>query len=296
MDLDDLRTFVEVADAGGVSPGARRLGISKSIVSRRLARLEEALGVQLLARTTRGAALTMAGASFREHAARIMSEINTAQEAILPEGDVRGLLRVAAPLSFGPTHLAPVLAELARRHPLLHVHAAYSDRFVDLVGEGFDVAVRLGILPDSSLVARRICAIHGKFVVSPDYLAAHGAPQTPDDLLSHEALMQGTESWRLVDRGKPIVLRPRGRFKADNGAALLAAALAGLGVAALPDFLIDAHVDSGALIPVLSNYPLPEAGMFVVRPPGDFPTRKVKVLTDILVEYLAASRHSRPRR
>ena len=290
MDLDDLRTFVEVADAGGVSPGARRLGISKSIVSRRLARLEEALGVQLLSRTTRGAALTEAGASFREHAARIMSEINTAQEAILPEGDVRGLLRVAAPLSFGPTHLAPVLAELARRHPLLHVHAAYSDRFVDLVGEGFDVAVRLGILPDSSLVARRICAIHGKFVVSPDYLAAHGAPQTPDDLLSHEALMQGTESWRLVDRGKPIVLRPRGRFKADNGAALLAAALAGLGVAALPDFLIDAHVDSGALIPVLSNYPLPEAGMFVVRPPGDFPTRKVKVLTDILVEYFTHTR------
>jgi DNA-binding transcriptional LysR family regulator len=290
MDLDDLRTFVEVADAGGVSPGARRLGISKSIVSRRLARLEEALGVQLLSRTTRGAALTEAGKSFREHAVRIISEINTAREAISPEGDVRGLLRVAAPLSFGPTHLAPVLAELARRHPLLHVHAAYSDRFVDLVGEGFDVAVRLGILPDSNLVARRICAIHGKFVVSPDYLAAHGAPQTPDDLLSHEALMQGTESWRLVDRGRPIVLHPRGRFKADNGAALLAAALAGLGVAALPDFLIDAHVDSGALIPVLSNYPLPEAGMFVVRPPGDFPTRKVKVLTDILVEYFTHTR------
>jgi DNA-binding transcriptional LysR family regulator len=183
-----------------------------------------------------------------------------------------------------------VLAELARRHPLLHVHAAYSDRFVDLVGEGFDAAVRLGILPDSNLVARRICSIRGKFVVSPDYLAAHGAPQTPGDLLTHEALMQGTESWRLVDRGKPIVLRPRGRFKADNGAALLAAALAGLGVAALPDFLIDAHVDSGALIPVLTNYPLPEAGMFVVRPPGDFPTRKIRELTDILVEYFAHTR------
>jgi len=290
VDLEDLRTFVEVADAGGVSPGARRLGLSKSIVSRRLARLEEALGVQLLSRTTRGAALTEAGASFREHAARITSEIDTAQEAISPEGDVRGLLRVAAPLSFGPTHLAPVLAELARRHPLLHVHAAYSDRFVDLVGEGFDAAVRVGNLPDSNLVARRICSIQGKFVVSPDYLAAYGAPQTPDDLLTHEALMQGTESWRLVDHGKPIVLRPRGRFKADNGAALLAAALAGLGVAALPDFLIDAHVDSGALIPVLTNYPLPEAGMFVVRPPGDFPTRKIMQLTDILVEYFAHTR------
>ena len=290
MDLEDLRTFVEVADAGGVSPGARRLGISKSIVSRRLARLEEALGVQLLSRTTRGAALTEAGASFREHAVRVAAEIEAAQDAISPEGDLRGLLRVAAPLSFGPTHLAPVLAELACRHPLLHVHAAYSDRFVDLVGEGFDAAVRLGLLRDSNLVARRICPIHGRFVASPAYLAAHGTPQTPDDLLSHEALMQGTESWRLVNRGRTIVLRPRGRFKADNGAALLAAALAGLGVAALPDFLTEPHVASGALKPVLTDYPPLEAGMFVVRPPGDFPPRKVRALTEILLEYFGTAR------
>jgi DNA-binding transcriptional LysR family regulator len=290
VDLEDLRTFVEVADAGGVSPGARRLGVSKSIVSRRLARLEEALGVQLLSRTTRGAALTEAGATFREYSVRIASEIEAAQEAISPKGDVRGLLRVAAPLSFGPTHLAPVFAELARRHPLLHVHAAYSDRFVDLVGEGFDAAVRLGFLRDSNLVARRICAIHGRFVASPSYIAKHGAPQTPDDLLSHEALMQGTESWRLVDRGKTVVLRPRGRFKADNGAALLAAALAGLGVATLPDFLVETHVASGALKPVLTNYPPPDAGLFVVRPPGDFPPRKVSVLTEILFEYFGTAK------
>src|SRR5216684_8914882 len=133
MDLEDLQTFVEVADAGGVSPAARRLGVAKSIVSRRLLRLEEELGVQLLARTTRGAALTEAGATFREHAARVCAEIDLARETILPAGDLRGRLRIAAPLSFGPTHSAPVFAELARRHPLLHVHASYSDRFVDLV-------------------------------------------------------------------------------------------------------------------------------------------------------------------
>jgi DNA-binding transcriptional LysR family regulator len=285
MVLEDLRTFVEVADAGGVSPGARRLGLSKSIVSRRLVRLERELGVQLLSRTTRGAALTEAGATFREHAARVAAELDAAQQAISPEGDVRGLLRIASPLSFGPTHLGPVLAELARRHPLLHVHASYSDRFVDLVDEGFDAAVRLGYLADSSLVARRICTLHGKFVASPGYVAKHGAPQTPDDLLSHEALMQGTESWRFVNRGKTITLSPRGRFKADNGEALLAAALAGLGVAALPDFMIDAHVASGALTPVLTDYPPPEAGLFVLRPPGQFSPRKVGVLTDILIEY-----------
>src|SRR5882672_8207106 len=162
LDVDDLQTFVEVADAGGVSSAARRLGVSKSIVSRRLLRLETELGIQLVARTTRGAALTEAGVTFREHAARVCAEIDIARETILPAGDLRGRLRIAAPLTFGPTHLAPVLAELARRHPLLHVHACYSDRFVDLVGEGFDCAVRVGYLQDSNLIARLVGPIHGR--------------------------------------------------------------------------------------------------------------------------------------
>ena len=285
MRLQDLQVFIEVADAGGVSPGARRLGISKSIVSRRIARLEDVLGVQLVSRTTRGATLTEAGVTFRNHAIQIIAELNAAQDAISPEGELHGLLRVAAPLSFGPMHLAPVLAELAKRHPMLRVYASYSDRFVDLVEEGFDAAIRLGYLPDSNLVARRICALGGKFVASPDYVERCGAPRTPDELLDHEALMQSTEVWRFVDRGKLIALRPHGRFKADNGEALLAAALAGLGVAALPNFLIEPHLMSGALVPVLINYPPPEAGLFVVRPPGQFPPRKVRALTDILIEY-----------
>jgi len=145
--------------------------------------------------------------------------------------------------------------------------------------------VRVGFLPDSSLVARRIRVIHGKYVASVSYVATHGAPQTPDDLLTHEALMQGTEIWRFMNRGKPIHRHPRGRFKADNGEALLAAALAGLGVAGLPDFLIDPHVASGALVPVLTDYAPPDAGLYVVRPPGDQAPRKVRVLTDILFEY-----------
>src|SRR5437660_44006 len=125
LDLEDLQTFVEVADAGGVSPAARRLGVSKSIVSRRLSRMEAELGIQLLVRTTRGAALTEAGTTFREHAARVCAEIDVARETISPAGELRGRLRIAAPLSFGPTHLAPVFAKLARRHPLLSVHAFY---------------------------------------------------------------------------------------------------------------------------------------------------------------------------
>jgi DNA-binding transcriptional LysR family regulator len=285
MEIQDLQTFVEVADAGGVSPAARRLGVAKSIVSRRLLRLESELGVQLLARTTRGAALTEAGATFREHAARICSEMDLALETVAPSGDLRGLLRIAAPLSFGPIHLAPVFAAMARRHPLLHVHTYYSDRFVDIVGEGFDCAVRVGHLTDSNLKARRVVAFCGRVVASPDYIRAHGAPETPDELLGHQALMQGTESWRFLDGGKTVSVHPQGRFKADNGSALMAAALAGLGVAMLPEFLVAEHVASGALVEVMTRYPIPEAGIYVVRPPGQHPPRKIRVLTELLIEH-----------
>ncbi|PZQ16470.1 MAG: LysR family transcriptional regulator [Rhodanobacter denitrificans] len=284
MDIEDLRTFVEVADAGGVSPAARRLGVSKSIVSRRLGRLEAELGVLLLARTTRGAALTEAGLTFRDHAARACAEMDAAREAILPAGDLRGRLRVAAPLTFGPTHFAPVLADMARRHPQLHVHTVYSDRFVDLIGEGFDCAIRVGYLQDSNLVARCVGPLYGKLVASPDYVAAHGAPETPDELADHQALMQGTERWQFMDGDAIVTVHPRGRFKADNGTALIAAALAGLGIAWLPDGLTDEHVASGALVPVMPRYPPPPAGIYVIRPPGQYPTRKVRVLTDLLIE------------
>ncbi|MBB6307948.1 LysR family transcriptional regulator [Xanthobacter tagetidis] len=285
MDIEELRTFVEVADAGGVSAAALRLGVAKSVVSRRLFRLEADLGVQLLARTTRGAALTEAGSTFRDYAARVCAEIEVARETILPAGDLRGRLRVAVPLSFGPNHFAPILAEMARRHPQLQVHACYGDRFVDLVTEGYDCAIRVGYLPDSNLVARRVGPIFGKFVASPDYVAARGAPETPPDLAGHEALMQGTESWQLMDGDSIVTVRPQGRFKADNGTALAAAAAAGLGIACLPDCLTDHYIASGALVPVLARHPPPPAGAYVVRPPGQHPARKIRVLTDLLIEY-----------
>ncbi|UPJ69249.1 LysR family transcriptional regulator [Bradyrhizobium sp. 191] len=285
MDIEDIRTFVEIADAGGISSAAARLGVAKSIVSRRLLRLEAELGVQLLARTTRGAALTEAGVTFRDHAARVGAEIDAAREAILPAGDLRGRLRVAVPLSFGPTHFAPILAEMARRHPHLQIHTCYSDRFVDLVAEGYDCAIRIGYLQDSNLIARRLGPIHGKLLASPDYIKAHGSPESPEELVAHEALMQGTEAWQLMDGDKIITVRPQGRFKADNGTALLAAATAGLGIAYLPDRLTHEYVTSGALVPVMTRYPPPPAGAYVIRPPGQHPARKIRVLTEVLIEY-----------
>lgn len=284
FDLEDLRIFLEVADTGGVTPAARRLGISKSMVSRCVARLEQELGAQLLSRSTRGASLTEEGSTFREHALRITGELEAARDAISPDGDVRGRLRISAPLSLGPMYLGPILAELARRHPRLHVHTVYTDRIVDLVTEGFDVAIRAGYLSDSSLVARRIATISGKFVASPGYIEEHGAPQRPEDLVNHEALMEGNEPWRFMRDGKPTNMSVHGRFKGNSGEALIAAALAGIGIGMEPDYLTAPHIASGALVPVLTDYPPPEAGLFVLRPPGRLPPRKVRTLIEILIE------------
>jgi DNA-binding transcriptional LysR family regulator len=285
MDIKDLQTFVAVADAGGVSAAARRLGVSKSIVSRRLFRVEAELGVQLLARTTRGAALTEAGITFRDHAARASAEIDTAKETILPTGELRGRLRVAMPLTFGPTHFAPVLADMARQHPQLHIHTSYSDRFVDLITEGFDCAIRSAYLQDSNLIAKRLGPIHGKLVASPDYIKAHGSPETLDELVTHQALMQGTEAWQFMDGDKIVTVQPQGRFKAESATALAAAAAAGLGIAWLPDCITYGYVASGALVPIMTRYPVPPGAAYVVRPPGQHPTRKVRVLTEMLTEY-----------
>ncbi|MBA4208132.1 MAG: LysR family transcriptional regulator [Parvibaculum sp.] len=289
MEIEDLQTFVAVADAGGISAAARRLGVSKSIVSRRLFRVEAELGVQLLARTTRGAALTEAGLTFRDHAARATAEIDTARDTLLPTGALRGRLRVAIPLSLGPTHFAPVLAEMALRHPQLHVHTSYSDRFVDLIAEGFDCAIRVGYLQDSNLIAKRVGPIYGKLVASPDYIKAHGAPETLEQISDHQALMQGTETWQFMDGDRIVTVQPQGRFKADNATVLAAAAAAGLGLAFLPDCVTHGYVASGALVPVMTQHPLPSAGAYVIRPPGPHPARKVRVLTDMLIEYFASN-------
>ena len=285
MELEDLRTFIEVTVVGGLSPAARRLGVSKSMVSRRIFRLEEELGIQLLARTTRGACLTESGLAFREHACRVCSEMDIALETIQPAGELRGRLRIAAPLSLGSTHFAPVFAELATKHPRLQVQAAYGDRLVDVVAEGFDCAVRVGHLPDSSLVARRVASMRAKLVASPDYIRRHGTPETPEELLIHEALLQGSETWRLMDGSRVITVRPQGRFKADNAVALAAAVIAGLGIAKLPDSMTEAYPPE-ALIPVMTQFPVAPCGVYVVRPPGQHLARKVRILTDLLIRHL----------
>lgn len=287
FDLEELQSFVAVADAGGVTAAARRLGLTKSIVSRRLVRLEQDLGVQLLLRTTRGAALTDAGATFRDHAAQVVTELETARDAVSTDGELRGVLRVSAPLAFGPTFLAPIFAELALAHPKLHVHVSYSDAMIDIVTEGYDAAVRTGHLASSTLVARRFFSVQGRFVASPDYVARHGVPGTLDEIPQHEAILLRNDPWPATVRGKRVLVPARGRFQADNGIAILTAALAGVGIAILPDFLADEPIARGELIPFLEAHLPPPAPIHVVRPPAARTPRKVAVLTDLLVERFA---------
>ncbi|HEY9235124.1 MAG TPA: LysR family transcriptional regulator [Phenylobacterium sp.] len=286
MRLEDVQTFVAVAEAHGITGAARRLGISKSVVSRRLLRLEEALKVRLVTRTSRGALITDAGETFREHAIRIANECDAAQEALSTHEELKGRLRIAAPNSSGSLELAAAIAEFAITHPALHVHTSYSDRIVDLVGEGYDVALRVGFLADSALIAQRLSAIDGRMVASPSYLAMRGEPTSPDDLMNHDMISQGTETWPLQHGDRVIVVRPRARFTADSGQALVDAAIAGLGVVMLPDFLADEHIATGRLRHVMSNFPMPQSALFVVRPPGRRAPRKVSALIEFLRQRL----------
>ncbi len=198
-ELEDIHTFTEVVESGSLTRAGARLGMSKSMVSRRLARLEADLGTPLLARTTRGLSLTEAGSDFRPYAERMVAELQSARDALSRQGEVSGRLRLSAPVSFGSTHLGPVLAELAIRHPRLEISSSYSDRVIDLVGEGFDAAVRLGTLADSTLVARRIAPVRALLVASPAYLARRGTPRTPEELAGHDAIPHGDAVWHFSE-------------------------------------------------------------------------------------------------
>lgn len=191
------------------------------------------------------------------------------------------------PLSFGPTHFAPVITDMARRHPQLHVHAVLSDRIVDLVTGGFDCVIRVGYLSDTELVARRVGSINGSLVASPDYIREHGLPRRPDDITAHQALMQGTETLQFMDGDRIVTVNPQGRFKADSATALAAAAAAGLGIAWLPNCIVYDYVASGALLPIMTDHPPPAAGAYVVRPPGRHSGRKVQVLAALMTVLFA---------
>ncbi len=288
IDLDDLKAFVEVVESGGFNRAASRMGISKSIVSRRISRMEADLGVRLLSRTTRGISPTEAGLEFKARGERVLADLDAAREAVAQQGgSVVGRLRLTAPLSFGVRYVAPVLADLAQQHPKLELDVSYSDRLTDLIAERFDVAIRIGALKDSSLIARRVSSVRPVLVASPDYLARKGRPRTPAELAGHDCLIYTGSTvgdWQFRSGKRSVTFRPEGRLHSDSGDANLQWAIAGLGITEVPSFLAADAIEDGKLEPILLDHVAIEFGIYAIRPPGAYVPGKVRVLIDTLVE------------
>lgn len=287
VDLVDVLAFVRVVETGAFARAAERMGISKSIVSRRVARLEEQLGAKLLTRTAAGAQPTDIGQAYYERASNILAELDAAQEVVAEQvTQIAGPIRLSAPLSFGTQYLAPALADFAREHPRVELDVSLSDRKVDLAGGGYDLALRIGKLEDSALIARKIAPVRSGLFASPDYIERHGAPTHPRDLQGRDLMVYTNapagHQWPFRDKSEHV--RGVTRLRADNGELLREAACAGLGIVLLPTFIAAPAIESGGLAPVLRDFPLVESGLYVVMPPGRATTARVRAL----VEFLAA--------
>lgn len=283
-DLLDVLAFVRVAETGSFARAALRMGMSKSGLSRRVARLEEELGAKLLTRTAAGAQRTVIGEAYYLRAANILAELEAAREAVAEAvTQLAGPIRLTAPLSFGTIHLAPALADFAAAHPKVELDAMFDDQPVDLVGGGYDLAVRIGNLADSSLVARRIAPVRRVLLASPGYLAAHGTPAHPRDIAARDVLVYAnSDRWRFRVGERWEHVRGQPKFRANNGEMLRAAAAAGLGLVILPSFIASPAIEDGSLSVVLADFPMEEAGLYALMPPGRAATARVRALVDHL--------------
>lgn len=293
-DLEALAIFAKVAETQSFSGAAEALTLSKATVSKAVSRLEQRLGTTLLHRTSRRFSLTDSGRSLATRAAQMVAEAERAEcEAMDQAVTPRGLVRLAAPMSFGMGYVAPALPEFLATHPDVSVDLHLSDATVDLVGEGFDCALRIADLPDSSLTARRLRPIQRYLVASPDYLAQRGRPKHPDDLARHACLgyayLATGETWRLVNSsGEEAVIRPVGPLRANNADALTPAICAGLGLAVQPDFIYWRDVAEGRLETVMTDWAPPEISLHLVAPGGGPRPARVTALMDYLTRRFSA--------
>lgn len=293
--FQDLEAFVAVVESGSFTLAAERLGAAKSAVSRRVSALETRLGVELLRRTTRRLSLTDTGRSFYEHSARILADLDEAEAAATQaHGELSGTLKVALPLSFGVRHMAGPVAEFSRRHPRVSFDLDLNDRRVDLIDEGMDLALRIGRLKDSSLIARRLFDARTALVASPAYVEAHGAPQRPEDLREHAFLAYSNlaEPTRLVGRdasGQRFDIDVTAALFASSGDFIAEQARAGRGIALQPTFIVGAAIERGELVSVLDDHSWPETPAYAVYPPTRHLSYRVRAFIDFLVEWFAGT-------
>ncbi len=289
--VDEIAAFAAVADARSFTQASRRLGVSGAQVSKLVARLENRLGARLLNRTTRDVSLTDTGRAYLERARQVLEDFQSLESSVRDQSGPRGLLKISAPMSFGASQLTPALLDFATAYPDVSLEVSSTDRLVNLVEEGFDVAVRIGSLADSSLVARRLAAVRMVTCAAPDYLAKHGAPQTLDDLAGHEAILDSNMAdprvWRFGGYGDYRDVRVHGRLRFTGADACVAAARAGFGITRTPAFAAADDLRAGLLTPVLCNFEPEMIYVHAVYPHARHLAAKVRAFVDFLAQRYA---------
>ncbi len=295
-DLEGLAIFARVVELRSFAGAAEDLKLSKATVSKAVTRLETRLGARLFNRSSRRLALTDAGRNLADRAAQLLHDAEHL-EADAMEGAAapRGLVRLAAPMSFGLIALAPILPDFLAAYPQVSIDLHLSDATVDLIGEGFDLALRIAVLPDSALVARRLCPVERFVVGAPSYLNRHGRPTHPGHLAEHACLgyanSPNPETWRFVNAaGEEASVRPSGPLRANNADVMLPALLSGVGLALQPDFIVKDALSDGRLEAVMPDWRAPPAALHLVMPPGGPRPKRVEVLAEFLAERLSRRR------
>ncbi|MES2482079.1 MAG: LysR family transcriptional regulator [Pseudomonadota bacterium] len=287
--FQEMRVFAGVVDAGSFVAAADHLGMSKAAVSRYVAELEQRLGVRLMHRTTRKLSLTQEGEVFLARAREILASIEASEAELSAHADTAsGLVKVSVPVSFGIQHLAPLWGEFLAAHPRVSLDVQLADRVIDLVDEGFDLAVRIARLPDSSLVSRQLASTRLVLCASPAYLERRGAPRHPDDLTQHEllgySLLAMGDQWQFTGPQEAVTVKVKPRLWTNNGDSCVAVAARGAGIALQPTFLVARELAAGRLVEVLPQYRSIELGIYAVYPTRKFVLPKVRAL----LEFLAA--------
>ena len=293
--FEELEAFVAVVDYKGFGNAGDKLGIAKSMVSRRVSELERRLGVQLLQRTTRRQSLTDAGREFYQRATQLICDLQDAEQSVTHgQTSISGRIRLALPLGFGVSQLAKPISDFLARHPDIRIEVDLNDRQLDLVEENIDLAIRVGELKDSSLIARKLANVHFAMCASPGYLHARGTPRHPAELAEHEVLVYNNVSvgrqWSYQRDGKEVRPRMKYRLSANNGEFLAAVASCGQAIVSGPVALLQIYIDSGALVPILTEFERPEVGMYAVYPPGRLIAGRVRMLSDALYEHFRERR------
>ncbi len=295
-DFEGLAVFAKVVETRSFAGAARELSLSKATVSKAVSRLEAKLGTRLFNRTSRRLALTDAGRLLSAPAAKILQEAEAAENETLSQSiSPRGLVRLAVPMSFGLLAVAPIMPEFLKTYPDVQVDLHLSDAMVDVIGEGFDAVLRIATLPDSSLVARRLCSVERHLVAAPSYLKEHGRPKHPMALAEHACLgyayLLTPDTWTFTHKsGEQATVHPSGGpLRVNNGDAMLPALIAGLGLGVLPDFILREAMASGALERVLPEWSLPTSGLHWVTPPGGPKPARIEVLADFFAKKLSRS-------